>query len=367
MLQILLRMAVFIAGLALGVSCSATEPRPSSAPNHLVAVPRIAVAKSRLAAVEIFDTAPDTVARVMARHGDAMRRLQAAAAVDDRERDAERALVDEIRAGGDFAYAEPSMVGYYETGASYLTIDLVDRRDAERRMPFRPPPTGSYPDPDGLLLAWHAYEAEVLKLLDRGQLKPPPADCPSFQCLGDPRQPELQPLAAPLANAAHHAEELATIVRNDKSAERRAAAAFVLAYVKDGEIVVADLLPALHDPSGMVRNNAMRVLAEIALHHPEIDIPIEPVIEALGFPSVADRNKAAAALCGLVGRPRPDMAQVRRRVASDAGSMLLAMLRLQQPNNHDWAYKVFTAISGQRYGERDYTAWQTWLDRTAAN
>ena len=37
------------------------------------------------------------------------------------------------------------------------------------------------------------------------------------------------------------------------------------------------------------------------------------------------------------------------------------MLRLGQPNNHDYAYRILKAISGQQFGERDYQAWETWL------
>ena len=107
------------------------------------------------------------------------------------------------------------------------------------------------------------------------------------------------------------------------------------------------------------------MLAEIALHHPEVDIPIEPVIEALRFPSTTDRNKAVATLHRLL--ERPDGAKLRGRVTLEAGSVLLAMLRLAQPNNHDYAHKVLMSISGQRYGDRDYTSWQAWLDRATAN
>ena len=39
------------------------------------------------------------------------------------------------------------------------------------------------------------------------------------------------------------------------------------------------------------------------------------------------------------------------------------MLRLEQPNNHDQAYDVLKAISGQGYGERDYDAWAAWLKK----
>ncbi len=48
-------------------------------------------------------------------------------------------------------------------------------------------------------------------------------------------------------------------------------------------------------------------------------------------------------------------------VATRAGATLLAMLRLQQPNNHDFAYSILKRISGQSFGERDYAAWEAWL------
>jgi len=41
------------------------------------------------------------------------------------------------------------------------------------------------------------------------------------------------------------------------------------------------------------------------------------------------------------------------------------MLRLEQPNNHDYAYKILKAISGQELGERDYAAWESWLNAVA--
>jgi hypothetical protein len=30
-------------------------------------------------------------------------------------------------------------------------------------------------------------------------------------------------------------------------------------------------------------------------------------------------------------------------------------------NNHDFAYSILKAISGEAYGERDAAAWQAWL------
>ena len=51
------------------------------------------------------------------------------------------------------------------------------------------------------------------------------------------------------------------------------------------------------------RNNAARVLSDVAHHHPEIAIPLEPVLRGLDGPTTTDRNKAAAIVDGLVRRP----------------------------------------------------------------
>jgi len=315
-----------------------------------------------LTAVDVFDTDPGSVEHVLARHGDALHSLLRDSA------DAKvHAVTEAIRADGGYAYVEPSTITYYEPRGriSYLTIDIVDQRDVAQRMPFSPRPAGTCADPGGLIAAWQAYEATAFDLLKRGELAPP-ADCPSFHCFGDPRQPALRARAAEMtAGVPAHVDELATILRDDSRQAYRGAAAYLLAYAPDGRTVVADLVPALHDASSLVRNNAMRVLAEIALHHPEVDVPVAPIIEALGYPAASDRNKAAATLYRMLGRPSGS--SMYPRVVRDAGQILLAMLRLQQPNNHDFAYKILKLISGRGYGERDYAAWQTWLAQAAVD
>jgi len=340
---------LFMLALAPALACGGSRPSASGATP--------ANASPRLVAVDVFDTDPAAIARVVERHGDALRAI-----AEDPADDRVATLVAEIRADGDYAYVEPSLVTYFEPKGSYLTIDLVDQRDAARRMPFTAEPGGAYPDPRGLIATWQAYTAKVHELWNHGESLRPPADCPSFQCLGDPRHPALRALADELtAGVPEHVDELVTILRDDQRAEHRAAAAYLLAYAPDGRMVVADLVPALHDPSMLVRNNAMRVLAEIALHHPEVDIPLDPILEALTYPSATDRNKAAATLYRLLARP--GTSALYPRVVREAGATLLAMLRLAQPNNHDFAYKIFKTISGQGYGERDLAAWQAWLTR----
>ena len=133
----------------------------------------------------------------------------------------------------------------------------------------------------------------------------------------------------------------------------------LLAYMHDGAKLAKLLVPAFRDPSSLVRNDAMRVIADMARHHPEVEVPLDPVLDALDYPATTDRNKAAAILTGLLEREHSTVD--RRRVIERAGATLLAMLRLRQPNNHDFAFRILEAVSGEHYDERDYAAWDAWL------
>jgi hypothetical protein len=50
-----------------------------------------------------------------------------------------------------------------------------------------------------------------------------------------------------------------------------------------------------------------------------------------------------------------------------AGPTLLAMLELQQLNNHDPAWETVKRLSGEEYGARDYAAWRGWWQRARAH
>ena len=108
-------------------------------------------------------------------------------------------------------------------------------------------------------------------------------------------------------------------MHTDARARHRAHAAFLLAHIASGDRVVEHVLPAIRDPDGLVRNNALRVLAAIAHDHPEIAIPLDPVLDALELPLTTDRNKAAAILDALAQRDG-----LEPRIAARAGPTLTA-------------------------------------------
>jgi hypothetical protein len=257
-----------------------------------------------------------------------------------------------------FAWGRVSRITYFRQpkNETYVTIDVVEPADRERRMPFAAAPDEDLADVDGLAAAWNAYEAKALQLLTAHALPNEYVPCNAFHCLVGFRHPDLASYGklfdekVPARRA-----ELIALLHRAKDEDRRAAAAYLIAHLQDGNEVVAELMPALRDPSSAVRNNAMRVLQDIAHHHPEIAIPVEPVFAALDYPETTDRNKALAIVDGLADRPE-NAAAIRAH-----GRLLVALLALEQPNNHDFAYGILKKVSGQDFGERDVAAWERWL------
>lgn len=260
-----------------------------------------------------------------------------------------------------FAWVGLSPIGYYKEGGEmewYVTIDVVEERDRARRMAFGAAPTAELADVAGLAAAWDEYMKRGTDLRQAGALKNVRVACPAFHCLHGFEHPELAAFGTRFdADVPAHRDALVRLLREARDARLRGAAAFLLAHLRDGDDVVAVLLPALRDPDSLVRNNAMRVLQDIAHHRPDVAVPVEPALAAIDFPATTDRNKALAMLHGLAARP-----ELRPAIRARA-PQLIAALRLQQPNNHDFAYQILKTISGEAHGERDYAAWERWAAR----
>lgn len=349
----LLVLALLVACGGGGASTTPTTPKA------------VVQAAPELVAIDMFGTRQITLDDLLAKYGDDLRRFGQASIGDDPRY--QGGILAKIEALGDFAYFAPALVGYYEPEGMkyYLTLDFVDRADAATRMPFLPVPTGSYADPDGLLADWEAYASKVRELTAAQQMSPARVTCPAFHCFGDHTHREVKQLAASfVARVPAHVEELATILRDDRDGRHRSAAAFLLAYSKDGPALVQLMIAAYRDEDLIVRNNVMRVTYDVASYHPEIDVPVEPVLMALDYPGTTDRNKAGAILDALLKRPGAE--KLRCPIVTRGGATLLGMLRLQQPNNHDFAFRILEQVSGLDLGERDYAAWEAWL-KTAAS
>lgn len=262
-----------------------------------------------------------------------------------------------------FAFVAVSPISYFgaspDAGKVFITIDVVEPEDAGR-LKFAPEPSKDIPDPDGLIAAWLDYSKAAWSLQRSGQLRPPFTCKGGMHCALGFNHPDLEHREEVfIEKAPGRVAKLTAVLRSDRNHERRAAAAYLLAYAKDRKQVINALLPSIGDPSSGVRNNVMRVLVMIQQNADTVVVPLKPVLRAMRFPTTTDRNKAAYLLAGIA---KHASAADRTRIARELGDMLLVMAAMKQPNNRDPAIDILKAISGEDHGT-DVTAWRAWLDR----
>jgi len=332
-------------------------PAPAPAPAPVVDAPP-AKAPAVLAAVDVFGSAKVPAADVLAEAG-----LELGGPADLKD-EAFHARLDEaearVRARFGFAFIKMSAINYFagpDAGKTYVTIDLVDAGD-EARLRFAAAPTGTPEDPAGLIAAWTEYEDAAWKLLRAGTLKT--GTCRGgFHCALGFGHPDLASREDRfIAEAPRHMAALRTVLTDDGDENHRGAAAYLLAYGADRAEVVAALVPAIRDSSGLVRNNAMRVLVMLQEGAPTEMLPLDPLLAAMRFPLTTDRNKATYAVLNLIKR-NPD--RYRAQVLTEVGDLLVQMVTMSQPNNRDPAISILEALSGQKLGT-DAAAWRTWVD-----
>jgi hypothetical protein len=132
-------------------------------------------------------------------------------------------------------------------------------------------------------------------------------------------------------------------------------ALFLLAHTNNTSRLLPVLGRAIHDPADVVRNNAMRIMSEMAQSDPGRTYPIGDLVAALDFPHADDRNKSASVIVVLARLPR-----YRELILATAVPTLLKLLKLHQANNHDPAYEVLKVVSGKDLGDRNQAAWEEW-------
>ncbi len=157
-------------------------------------------------------------------------------------------------------------------------------------------------------------------------------------------------------------DALVTVLREEADEEKRAAAAYLLAYAPTPEQVVARLVPFIRDPSGSVRNAVLRVLLanQDKADRPLVDVAV--VVDALSMPETLDRNKALYLLEALLRSMKPAALQAQRApLLRQLGSQLVAMAGLTQPINREPALLVLEQLSGEKYDTAE--KWKAWLAR----
>jgi hypothetical protein len=310
---------------------------------------------------DVFGTTRISIEQIKQRFGNDIERLvQAIAAHDDRTFiDLYSKVTLGIQAMGNFAYAEVSPVEYFDTGEyCYVTVDVVEQRDRDRRLTFLPAQRKQFSDPDGLLAAWRQYEESALALIGEREVNPDRGRCPALHCMWGFNHPSLKKYEEIFQTTVpRNKESLKAILREDEKETHRARAVLLLAHISDPQELVQALLPSMKDSSSFVRNSVLRVLSQIAKERRDVAIPVDPFLDALELPATIERSKVLTTLDELATHEENKASIIRK-----GGSKLIQILKLLQPNNHECAYGILRKISSKDFGERNYKAWEQWLD-----
>lgn len=174
------------------------------------------------------------------------------------------------------------------------------------------------------------------------------------------RDPAMRAAQDRFIELAHKSEkQLRLVLRESADAQQRAIAALLLGYVDDKQAVVSDLVYAVSDPSGSVRNNAMRALWVFTKmvpnrQHAVIRVPYEPFVSMLNSPEWSDRNKSSLALMELTQNRDPRLLAMLRR---DAMGSLIQMARWKSEGHAMPARVILARIAGySEVGVRDALA-----------
>jgi hypothetical protein len=274
--------------------------------------------------------------------------------------DIEKKFIARIKKKFGFPLVEWSIIQYFEPGALalHLTLDVVEERDVARRMPFMDAPKEELADPGGLLAEWHQYETLAYELVETGQLEPESEKCAALHCPFGHKHEKLKKWEKVfLDGAKKHARALLDVQKRDKRPEYRAAASYVLAYwVAEKKKVVEAMLDRLKDPDAMVRNNALRVLGDIAEFHTDVVVPISPILPILDYPRVSDRSKALYVAYMLAG----NSPEVRREITKRVVPNLIALMMSSQPDQKELAHNLLKKISGKDLSGNDPKGWLAW-------
>lgn len=148
------------------------------------------------------------------------------------------------------------------------------------------------------------------------------------------------------------------VMFTDKNLARRRAAIFLLAYYPSIEEIHARLDKLLKAEDRFILHDTLRVYGELLIKYPKLKLDLSRPMELLHHYDEAIRNKSL-----LLINAAAEQKQLKRFIVEQGANELLNLLKLKQPNNHDVAYQILLKTTNQKYGDRDYAAWQRYLSK----
>lgn len=278
---------------------------------------------------------------------------------DEKSLALEKKLIQKIQKKYQFPYAEFSVVQFFEPEnlSVHIVLDVVEAKDVETRYRFLSEPQGQFADPDKLIQNWLEYENLGMDLVEMGEITTDSQKCPALHCPFGHEHPKLKKYESVFTQGVpKNFDKLVEILAKDKRADYRASAAFLLPYVTDGKRIIPPLVERIQDPDPVVRNNAIRVLGDIAEFHPEFVIPVKPLITALNYPRSTDRSKSVYVVYMLALHS----SSAREEILRDGVPNLLLLLESKIPDQKEFAHNTLKKVSGKEFPINDVTSWKNW-------
>ncbi|KTD37575.1 hypothetical protein Lmor_0438 [Legionella moravica] len=275
----------------------------------------------------------------------------------------ETSIIKKVNTLGDFSVVGISTITYPQNQTTYSTLDIVQKNDASR-LPKSPIQHEKKTIKKSealkkLFQIWNNYINRTIILMNQNKFDMKVRSCPFIHCTWGFDKEELKNDAPELkAGSSKYKDQLIDIIKYSNNDEERGQAIFILANTDDYHEITQLMISLTNDPSELVRNNSMRVLGAILSKYDIHGLDIHNILLALNYPYVTDRNKAAYVLWDMVRKDK----SIHRLVIKESGNTLINLLKLKQPNNHDYAFLILKEISHQNYSEHDFQRWQQWID-----
>jgi hypothetical protein len=285
--------------------------------------------------------------------------IQKGLAGDQSSLELEKRLIQKIQKKYNFPFAEFSVVQFFEPDnfSVHIVLDVVEPADVALRNNFLPEPTEQFPDPDSLIKSWMEYENLSMDLVEAGEIIADGQKCTALHCPFGHDHAKLKKYGPIFTEGVKkNFARLSEILLKDKRPEFRSSAAFLLPYETDGKKIVPLLVDRSRDPDPIVRNNALRVLGEIAEFHPQFVIPVKPMIAALNHPRATDRSKSVYVVYMLA----KNSSSAREEILREAIPNLLLLLETKVPDQKEFAYNTLKKVSGKEFPMSDVTSWKNW-------
>lgn len=222
------------------------------------------------------------------------------------------------------------------------------REEGAPALRFRAPPIGAARLPADLIAADQALDRALFKAVQAGRSQEDDSEGHAL-LTNDPEARALQEQRVALA--ARHLFLLRQVLLQSADGGQRAMAARYLGYAPDKQAVVGDLVQAVDDPDGGVRNDAVRALMVFTHAKNPPHVPYEPFIALLDSSAWTDLNKASAALDGLTARRDPSLLALLRQRSLPA---LVSIARWKSRPHARPGYDVVGRIAG--YSDADLQA-----------